>query len=215
MRGRPWTGSRRESAECAPRPAGRGNSIPARLSRHTPATVFAANRPVTIAPSPEPTPPHTHHHLPSTRAAVRGVAIFEAAKGLLVLVVGFDLLRPFHRDLQFDAEEMVRHLHMNPASRFPHIFVEATSRFEGMSLTPLALGAAAYALIRFVEAYGLWRQRAWAEWFAAAAGAIYIPFEIRHLLFHHHRVLTALILAANVVIVGVMVRALRRRAAPA
>ena len=173
--------------------------------------VFAANRPVTTAPSPEPAPPHTPH-LPSTRTAVRGVAIFEAAKGLLVLVVGFDLLRPFHRDLQFDAEEMVRHLHMNPASRFPHIFVEATSRFEGMSLTPLALGAAAYALIRFVEAYGLWRQRAWAEWFAAASGAIYIPFEIRHLLFHHHRVLTALILAANVVIVAVMVRALRRRA---
>lgn len=164
------------------------------------------------APEPNPNPPHTPH-LPSTRTAVRGVAIFEAAKGLLVLVVGFDLLRPFHRDLQFDAEEMVRHMHMNPASHFPHIFVEATSRFEGMSLTPLAFGAAAYALIRFVEAYGLWRQRAWAEWFAAASGAIYIPFEIRHLLFHHHRVLTALILAANVIIVGVMVRALRRRAA--
>jgi uncharacterized membrane protein (DUF2068 family) len=162
---------------------------------------------------PPASPPSHVPHLPSTRTAVRGVAIFEAAKGLLVLIVGFDLLRPFHRDVQFNAEEMVRHLHLNPASRFPHIFVEATTRFEGMSLTPLALGAAAYALVRFVEAYGLWRQRRWAEWFAAASGAIYIPFEIRHLLFHHHRVLTALILAANIVIVGVMVRALRRRGA--
>lgn len=164
---------------------------------------------MTPAPSTESPPPPSLRL--TTRTAVRGVALFEAAKGLLVLVVGFDLLRPLHRDIRFHADEIVRHMHLNPASRFPHVFAEATSRFEGMNLLPLALGAAAYALIRFVEAYGLWRQRAWAEWFAAASGAIYIPFEIRHLLFHHHKVLTALILAANIAIVVIMVRALRRR----
>jgi uncharacterized membrane protein (DUF2068 family) len=166
---------------------------------------------MTSAPPTDTPPPGHPHVLPSTRTAVRGVALFEAAKGALVLLVGFDLLRPFHRDIEFDAEEMIRHLHMNPASRVPHIFVEATSRFEGMDLLPLALGAAAYALIRFVEAYGLWRQRRWAEWFAIGSGSLYIPFEIQHLLFHHHRMLTALILAANVAVVAVMVRALRRR----
>jgi uncharacterized membrane protein (DUF2068 family) len=166
-----------------------------------------------VTPPPQeltPAPPHLH--APTTRTAVRGIAVFEACKGLLVFVVGFDLLRPIHREVGFHAEELVRHFHMNPASRFPHIFVEATSKFEGQSMTPLALGAVVYALIRFTEAYGLWRQRAWAEWFAAASGAIYIPFEIRHLIVHHnHRVLTALVLLANVVVVAVMVRALRRR----
>jgi len=168
--------------------------------------------PVEAPPQPHP---HAHPHVvPSTRTAVRGVAIFEAAKGLLVLLVGFDLLRPLNRATCFDAEEIVRHMHMNPASHFPHIFVQATSRFEGMSLMPLALGALAYAMIRFVEAYGLWRQRTWAEWFAAASGAIYIPFEIRHLIVHqHHRMLTALVLVANILIVAVMVRALRKRGA--
>jgi len=169
-------------------------------------------------PAAAPPQPHPHAHhphvVPSTLAAVRGVAIFEAAKGLLVLLVGFDLLRPVHRATGFDAEEIVRHMHMNPASHFPHIFVQATSRFEGMSLVPMALGALAYAMIRFVESYGLWRQRTWAEWFAAASGAIYIPFEIRHLIVHqHHRLLTALVLTANILIVAVMVRALRRRGA--
>lgn len=175
---------------------------------------------MTTAPPPVPPPegtstlPHEPHLVPTTRTAVRGVAVFEAAKGLLVLLVGFDLLRPVHRATGFDAEEIVRHMHMNPASHFPHIFVQATSRFEGMSLLPLALGALAYAAIRFVEGYGLWRQRTWAEWFAAASGAIYIPFEIRHLIVHeHHRLLTALVLVANVVIVAVMVRALRKRGA--
>jgi uncharacterized membrane protein (DUF2068 family) len=161
-----------------------------------------------VAPPP-PAPPLP---APTTRTAVRGIALFEAAKGLLVLLVGFNLLRYVHRDVEFNAEELVRHFHMNPASRFPHIFVEATSKFEGQSLTPLALGAAVYSLIRFAEAYGLWRQRAWAEWFAAASGALYIPFEIRHLIIHqHHRLLTLLVLLANILIVAVMIRALRRR----
>jgi len=158
--------------------------------------------------------PKEPHLMPTTRVAVRGVAIFEAVKGLIVLLVGFDLLRPMWRELGFSGDELVRHMHLNPASRIPHIFVDVTSRFEGMSLMPVALGALGYALVRFVEAYGLWRQRTWAEWFAAASGGIYIPFEIRHLIIHeHHRLLTALILAANIVIVLVMARALRRRGA--
>ncbi|MCZ7627423.1 MAG: DUF2127 domain-containing protein [Candidatus Methylomirabilis sp.] len=43
--------------------------------------------------------------------------------------------------------------------------------------------AAGYASVRFVEAYGLWLERRWAEWFAAVSGGIYIPFEIYELLY--------------------------------
>ncbi len=35
-----------------------------------------------------------------------------------------------------------------------------------------------YASMRFVEAYGLWRLRPWARWFAVAALAAYVPLEI-------------------------------------
>ena len=35
-----------------------------------------------------------------------------------------------------------------------------------------------YTLVRLVEAYGLWRLRAWAEWFAIISGMFYLPFEI-------------------------------------
>jgi uncharacterized membrane protein (DUF2068 family) len=38
--------------------------------------------------------------------------------------------------------------------------------------------AAVYAVLRFVEAYGLWKARAWAEWIALVSGMLYLPFEI-------------------------------------
>ena len=41
--------------------------------------------------------------------------------------------------------------------------------------------ALTYSAIRFTEAYGLWRERRWAEWLSAVSGAIYLPFEIYEL----------------------------------
>ncbi|UUZ70577.1 DUF2127 domain-containing protein [Polaromonas sp. P2-4] len=71
------------------------------------------------------------------------------------------------------------------------------------------MGAATYALVRFVEAYGLWRSRRWAEWFAAISGAIYIPFELYELR-HHVGWLTVAALFLNVLVVALVARALLR-----
>ena len=108
---------------------------------------------------------------------VRVVAAFEAAKGLLVLGAGFGLLTIVHKDVRSVAEELIRHLHLNPASRSPRIFLDAAGRLSDAHLWLLAVLAFAYAGLRLVEAYGLWRARRWAEWIAVGSGAIYLPFE--------------------------------------
>jgi uncharacterized membrane protein (DUF2068 family) len=113
---------------------------------------------------------------------VRIVAVIEAAKGALVLAAGLGLFALVHRDVQTIAEHIVRNFHLNPASRTPQIFLDLAAKATDSNLQLLALGAAGYALVRFVEAYGLWRMRRWAEWFAVAAGGIYIPIEIYELL---------------------------------
>ena len=71
----------------------------------------------------------------------------------------------------------------------------------------LALGAAAYAAVRFVEAYRLWRQRRWAEWLAVAGAATYIPFELYHLWLRVTGVKLVL-LTVNIVIVAYLARVL-------
>ena len=39
-----------------------------------------------------------------------------------------------------------------------------------------------YSSLRFIESYGLWRQRVWAEWLAIVSGAIYLPLELYNLI---------------------------------
>jgi uncharacterized membrane protein (DUF2068 family) len=143
------------------------------------------------------------------RDGVRAVAVFEASKGALVLLAGCGLLSLIHHSAQQIAEQLVGHLHLNPASRYSQIFIDAAAALTEPRVKLLALGAAAYALARFIEAYGLWRSRRWAHWFAAISAAIYIPFEL-YGLRHHVDGLTVGALAMNVLVVALMARALLR-----
>ena len=115
-------------------------------------------------------------------AGLRSIAIFEAVKGGLVLVVGFGLLHYLHRDLGDAAEHLVRQLHMNPTRHYAHVFLEAADKVTDAKLWALAGGAAAYSTVRFTEAFGLWHEKAWAEWFALLSGGLYLPWEIYELL---------------------------------
>jgi uncharacterized membrane protein (DUF2068 family) len=142
--------------------------------------------------------------------AIRTVALFEAIKGAVVLLAGSGLLFLVHRDVAAVAAGFVSHMHLNPASHYPQIFLDAAANVHDSRLLGLAAGAGAYSLVRFVEAYGLYGQKAWAEVLAAGSGAIYVPFELAGLLrrpsWH-----AWLLLAVNLLIVSVMVAALLRR----
>jgi uncharacterized membrane protein (DUF2068 family) len=138
------------------------------------------------------------------RGAVTGlrtVAAYEASKGFLVMAAGLGLLSLVHHDVQRAAESVVRHLHLNPARHYPRVFIEAATRVTDTRLWLLASGAFAYAVVRGVEAYGLWRARTWAEWFAILSGGIYLPFEI-YALIHHSTAMKAVVLLINVAVVG-------------
>ncbi len=133
------------------------------------------------------------------------MAAFEATKGLLVLVTGVGLLSLLHHDVQLAAESVVRHLHLNPARHYPRVFLEAAARVTDTRLWLLASGAFGYAAVRGVEAYGLWRARAWAEWFAILSGALYVPVEIYELV-HDATALKAGVLLVNLAMVGYVCR---------
>jgi uncharacterized membrane protein (DUF2068 family) len=145
-------------------------------------------------------------------AGLRTIAVFEAAKGLLVVSAGVGLLSLLHHDAQATAEAIVRHLHLNPARHYPRVFLEAASRLTDARLWLLASGAFAYATLRGVEAYGLWRAREWAEWLAILSGGVYLPVEVYELV-HRPGALKAAILMINLVIVGYVASA-RLRAVP-
>ena len=142
--------------------------------------------------------------------ALRLVAALEGLKGLVVLLAASGLLALIHHDVHRLAAMLVEHAHLNPASKYPKIFLDAAAEVNDPRLWQLAAGAAAYATVRLVEAYGLYRERAWAEVLAALSGAIYIPFELTELV-HRPSGLAVLLLGLNIAIVAFMLHALNAR----
>jgi uncharacterized membrane protein (DUF2068 family) len=132
---------------------------------------------------------------------LRVVAVFEGAKGGLVLITGFGVLAFIHQGLHDAAEELVRHLHLNPARHYPRIFLDAAARVTDTQLLLLALSASLYVVVRFVEAFGLWRRKRWAAWFGALSGGIYIPVELFELARGYSWVKMT-VLAVNLAIVA-------------
>lgn len=135
------------------------------------------------------------------------VAVFEGAKGGLVLVTGLGLLAFIHRDLHAAAAEIVRHLHLNPARHYPGIFLDAAARVTDAQLWLLALSAGIYSVVRFIEAFGLWHRKIWAEWFGALSGGIYIPMELFEVV-HRFSPVRLGVLAVNLAIVAYLVYAI-------
>jgi uncharacterized membrane protein (DUF2068 family) len=131
---------------------------------------------------------------------IRTVALFEAFKGLIVLIAGFAILRIVHQDLQVIADQIVKHLHMNPARHYPRIFLDAVAGLSDARIRNLAAFAFFYSVVRFVEAYGLWHLKTWAEWFAILSGGIYIPIELIGII-RHATVIKGSIFALNLFIV--------------
>lgn len=141
---------------------------------------------------------------------LRVVALFELAKGLLVLAAGAGLLAFVHRDVGYVAEELLLHLHLNPESRIPGIFLALAQRVTSMDLWLLATGALLYAAVRLAEGYGLWLDREWAQWLGALSGALYIPFEL-YALAKGVTALKVATLGLNLLVVAVLADALRRK----
>jgi uncharacterized membrane protein (DUF2068 family) len=152
---------------------------------------------------------HLHHHIPECdevhKRGLRAIAGVELIKGVVVLICAVAVIALLKRD--FDLEEAAQNLlymlQIDPEKRLSLYFVDAAGRVQDANLMVVGAAACLYSLMRFIEAYGLWMRRVWAEWFALLSGLVYLPFEIRELL----RGATGfkwLVLITNIVIVGYM-----------
>lgn len=125
----------------------------------------------------------TRHPEPSgvderaSAAGLRAVASLEALKGIAVLGLGIALLFLRHHVEDY-AENLLYYLHINIDRNLGHAVMHAATQITDARLLTLALAVTIYPTVRFIEAWGLWHRRVWAEWFALLSGAMYLPWEL-------------------------------------
>ena len=155
---------------------------------------------------------NTQKNLLAKHFGLRGIALFEAGKGLLAIMVAIWLLSLLHKDIQDVAEHLLHFLHrifrLNPDGHLARSIIRGARRVTPGNLHLWIGGTILYSIIRFAEAAGLWLEKQWAEWFALISGCLYLPIEIYELA-HHATPIKWAIFATNLLIVAYLAWLLR------
>jgi uncharacterized membrane protein (DUF2068 family) len=150
--------------------------------------------------------PDPHHR--RQRRLLRAVASFEFFKGIFVTVMGLSALALVHKDVWLIAESLLALFHISTDRRSAQWFLDFADSITDARLWAAASVAFVYAMLRFTEAYGLWKERTWAEWVAFVSGGMLLPFEVRE-LFRGLTLLRCAVLVGNLAVVFYMLYVIR------
>jgi uncharacterized membrane protein (DUF2068 family) len=136
-----------------------------------------------MEPSGEPKKIDPNHKSdPSHKKGLRTVATIEFLKGILGVVLGIGVLSLVHKDVWDITANVMQFLHINLDRRWAQAVLDRVDQITDNQLLMLAAGCFAYSTLRFIEAYGLWKTRIWAEWLAILSGLLYLPAEVHELV---------------------------------
>lgn len=129
------------------------------------------------------------------------IAVIEALKGLMVLAAGVGLLQLLRTNIAEMGRLLLIHVGLNPDKGYPQTIVKFLSHISDGDIILIVFLTTCYAMIRFFEAYGLWRNRSWAKWLGIISGSIYLPFEFVELYKSYSHLKLGFTLA-NIAVVG-------------
>lgn len=102
----------------------------------------------------------------------------EFTKGIFAVLVGISLIGLIHRDVGAELASFLDWLHIAPEKHVAILLLQFADKITPERVKVVIAIAIGYSIVRFVEAYGLWNARVWAEWFGILGGIAYLPPEI-------------------------------------
>ncbi|WP_227431113.1 DUF2127 domain-containing protein [Psychrobacter sp. I-STPA6b] len=144
--------------------------------------------------------------------SIKMVAIYELLKGVGALF-GAVALWLWHQNINSWLMSLSNTWHyyfgqllLNQVNEVIHLAENASRHW--LAGVVLIVG---YASIRFLEAYGLWKDKIWAYWFSVLGYGLFIPIELYYLITGVFDWFKLAIFVLNVVIVIVVYRNMKRK----
>lgn len=109
------------------------------------------------------------------------IAIEKTVKGLSLAVVALRLLTLLHRDVHAWALDLMSRHGIDIESRYAQLVLERLVGVGDQQLVEFGVIAIIWAALYFIEGFGLWMQKRWAEYLTAIATGLFIPAEMYEL----------------------------------
>jgi uncharacterized membrane protein (DUF2068 family) len=137
------------------------------------------------------------------------IAAERAFRAVVLLAVGVVLVSHPHANWASEIARAAQRLGLDPKNNWVKLVIEKVKKIHAQQDVVFGTAALAYGVLEGVEAYGLWKSRAWGEWLTVfATSLLFIP-ELWELT-KSATFLKVGALVANVAIVAYLVWRLRR-----
>ena len=151
--------------------------------------------------------PTAYNPDPKRHPGLHVIALLEAGKAMLALAAatGLEMLGP--QPLRDGINALIRRFSLDP----DHGTLPSLLNMINPDVVHLAAAAMlAYGLLHLVEAWGLWRAKAWASWLGCLSASLYLPFDV-YAIVHHPGWASWAVLLVNLLVVYVLGRDLFKR----
>ncbi len=137
------------------------------------------------------------------------IGCYKLFEGCALVLLGFGVLRMLHRDIQPLLLHWVHVLRVDPDNRYIHRLLEKAFSVNPRQLRELSVGTFLYAILRFLEGFGLILRKRWGEYLTVVATGVFIPLEIYE-IYRHLTWMRLAVFAINVATLWYLIFALRR-----
>ncbi|WHL19619.1 DUF2127 domain-containing protein [Stenotrophomonas acidaminiphila] len=144
---------------------------------------------------------------PHAHPGLAAIALLEAVKAALAFLAAAGLEFSGPAPLRIFVNTLIRHVGGDPEHGSSSTLLDMITP-DTVHVGALAL--VAYGLLRSLEAWGLWRARAWASWLGCISAALYLPLDV-YAIIRHPGWASWLLLAVNLVVVWVLARDIGKR----
>lgn len=141
---------------------------------------------------------------------LRLIAAFKLVQSLLLTGLALATLNLLRPEVAADLQEWVGDMPLDTQQDLVRRAVTWMLNLHRGHAETIAAGSFAYGLLFAVEAIGLWRGLRWAEWLTVIATSSLVPIEIYEVV-HRPGIIKAIVIAVNLLVVWILIRALRRQ----
>ena len=137
------------------------------------------------------------------------IAAFKLLKGLSLLAIGIAVHTLLQREGVHEAQQWADLLRIDPRNHYLHRLLEKLPLVDEHRLHQLSVGTFIYSSLFLTEGLGLAFRKRWAEYLTIASTAGLLPLEVYEIV-KQVSWMKIIILIANIVIVGYLIRELKR-----
>jgi len=141
---------------------------------------------------------------------VKAVALFAIVRAISALLVCYGLYHLADENIPQLISNLAGNFQIDSNNHHLNKVLDKASMVTPDNIKLVMVVVFLYAMVRFVEAYGLWNRYQWTEWFSFLNGCIYIPFEIYECIVAPS-IISFSVLAINLTIVGYLYMVIRAR----